>query len=152
PNWQAVIARYTSGGAPDWTFGGRGYATFTAPGITHASYGAVARQSNGKIVVAGSCAGTDGADDLLIVRYNSNGTLDTSFGGGAGYVRLDDAAAPQSQEAIWGVAIQPDGKIVVGGTVTFADSSSDVLVAGLNANGTPDAAFGSGGIKLGDVP
>ena len=53
------------------------------------SAAAVALQSDGKIVVAGFCTGIDGADDMLVARFNANGTLDTSFGGGSGYVRLD---------------------------------------------------------------
>ena len=92
-----------------------GYTTFLPSGITDAIGWAVALQSDGKIVVTGYCTGTDGANDMLVARYKSNGTLDTSFGGGNGYVRLDGPAVPQSTEYGADVVIQPDGKIVVCG-------------------------------------
>ncbi len=143
-----AVARYTASGTLDKTFNGTGYTLFLPAGISNARAVGVALQSNGKIVVTGFCTGTDGADDLLIARFNTNGTLDTSFGGGSGYVRLDNAATNPSREIGRDVAIQPDGKIVVGGVSSVAESQV-VLVARFNADGTPDATFAPGGYKIG---
>jgi uncharacterized delta-60 repeat protein len=149
---QLIVARYSASGTLDKTFNGSGYSTFNIPGIPESVGASVALQSNGKIVVAGFGTGTDGAHDILVARYNANGMRDTSFGGGTGYVRLDHGAAPQSREEIRGVAIQPDGKIVVAGWTVVTGNPSSVLVARFNSNGTPDVTFGSGGIKIGSPP
>jgi uncharacterized delta-60 repeat protein len=92
---------------------------------------------------------------MLVARYNSNGTLDTSFGGGSGYVRLDNGA----REVGTSVAIQPDGKIVVGGYTSVVDSPTNLLVARFNTDGslddgsatdtTPADSFSDGGFKIG---
>ncbi len=147
-----IVARYTASGTLDKTFNGKGYSVFLPAGISDAFAGGVTLQSNGKIVVTGSCTGTDGANDMLVARFNTNGTLDTSFGGGSGYVRLDNAAAPQSQEVGHDVVIQPDGKIVVGGWTSVTGNPSnqaDVMVARFNVDGTPDSTFATGGYKIG---
>jgi uncharacterized delta-60 repeat protein len=149
-----IVVRYTASGTLDRTFNGNGYSMFLPAGISLAHGLAVALQTDGKIVVAGYCTGTDGADDLLVARFNTNGTLDTSFGGGSGYVRLDDGATPLSQEIGRDVAIQPDGKFVVVGETKATDGRDiigpgKVLVVRLNANGTLDGTFGTGGSKLG---
>jgi len=80
-----------------------------------------------------------------VVRYNSNGSLDTSFGNG-GIVTTN---FPQGSYA-FDVALQPDGKIIAAGTV-FVDfnpgesSDTDFALARYNADGTPDTTFGNGG-------
>jgi uncharacterized delta-60 repeat protein len=144
-----AVARYTASGTLDTTFNGNGYSLFVVPGISESFGWAVALQSNGKIVVTGFSTGTDGAYDMFVARYNSNGTLDPSFGGGTGYVRLDDGAAPQSEEFGRDVAIQPDGKIVVGGWTRITGNPGKVLVARFNVDGTLDGMFGMGGVKFG---
>jgi uncharacterized delta-60 repeat protein len=150
-NFKPVVARYTATGTLDKTFNGKGYAVLAPAGISSLNARAVALQSNGQIVVVGSCSDIDGADDMLVARYNADGTLDTGFAGGAGYVRIDvDGTASQTQERGTDVAIQPDGKIVVAGNLQReADLSGSVMVARLNTDGTLDSTFGVGGIKLG---
>lgn len=145
-----IVARYTASGALDKTFNRQGFSAFLPAGISDAFGSAVALQSNGKIVVAGFCTGIDGADDMLVARLNSNGTLDTSFGGGSGYARLDvDGSVSVTDESASAVVLQPDGRIVAAGSSSIPGSPSNVLVVRLNANGSPDATFGSGGFKLG---
>jgi uncharacterized delta-60 repeat protein len=93
-----------------------------------------------------------------VARFNANGTLDTSFGGGAGFVRVDVNGAPSTTgagESGSDVAIQPDGKIVAVGTLNpegIEEMGGSVLVTRLNPNGTRDASFGVNGIKLGTAP
>lgn len=144
-----IVARYTASGTLDKTFNVNGYSVFLPSGTSDAFGTAVALQSDGKIVVTGFCTGADGADDMLVARFNTNGTLDTSFGGGSGYVRLDNATAAQSQESGNDMAIQPDGKIVVAGGTSVPGNPSNVLVARFNVDGTPDATFAPGGYKIG---
>lgn len=150
--YQLIVARYTAAGILDNTFNGSGYSVLTLPGISYTNgpggSNGVAFQSDGKIVVVSTCPGVDGASDMLVVRYNTNGSLDTTFGGGGGYVRLDiDGTVSQTSEYGGDVTIQSDGKIVAVGS-----GSINVLVARLDPDGTPDSTFGSGGFKIGAPP
>lgn len=87
---------------------------------------AIAVQPDGKIITAG----LNSADAAVVLRYNADGTPDTTFAT-IGFI-------PQA------VLVQPDGKIVVGGS--GGNGSSSVFeVARYNANGTLDTGFGSGG-------
>jgi uncharacterized delta-60 repeat protein len=150
-----VVARYTAAGVLDKTFNGSGYSVLHPAGISSLYATAVALQSDGKIVVVGSSSGTDGFDDMVVARYNVNGTLDTNFGGASlGYLRLDiDGLASSTSEIANDVAIRPDGRIVVAGTLrSGTGGSGSVMIARLNTNGTPDGSFGSGGFKIGTPP
>lgn len=102
----------------------------------------VAVQSDGKIVAVGTASSGSGnaAYDFLVARFNSNGTPDNSFGTN-GTVKLDFNGA---YDIATTVAIQPDGKIVVGGK-TMVVMFYDFAIARLNSNGTPDNTFGTGG-------
>lgn len=146
-----VVARYTDSGKLDKTFNKNGYNVYAPAGFSDVAAGGVALQSDGKIVVVGRFRFNDGSFDMFVARFKSTGQLDTAFGS-AGYVSLDvDGAASVTSEAGGGVAIQPDGKIVVAGTKwdTLAPVPASVLVARLNSNGTMDSSFGIGGFKLG---
>src|SRR5947208_12176902 len=140
-----AVARYNPNGSLDLTFGVGGKVQTDFPGLA-AVASSVVIQPDGKIVVAG------GAFPLFtflgnfeVVRYNSNGSLDTSFGNG-GIVTTN---FPQGSYA-FDVALQPDGKIIAAGTV-FVDfvigdqSDTDFALARYNPDGTPDATFGNGG-------
>jgi uncharacterized delta-60 repeat protein len=98
----------------------------------------VALQSNGKIVVTGYSSG--GADSgVALLRYNADGTLDTSFGQGGKLVT--SVASPSDIGA--SVVLQPDGRIVVAGSA--GGSKADFAVLRYNADGSLDATFGQGG-------
>ncbi len=109
---------------------------------------AVTTQPDDKIVVAGS-AWRNGQIDIQVIRYLPDGRRDTSFGTG-GRV-LSDMGRHEGANA---VAVQPDGKIVVGGNRS-ADFSNprdgQGLVARYNADGTLDTTFGTGGWVLVDT-
>ncbi len=137
-----AVARYNTNGTLDVSFGGDGRATDDFA-IDDDSASAVAIQADGKIVVAGS-AFTGATYDFALARYNTNGTLDTSFGPG-GHVTTDFAG---EDDYVYGIAIQADGKIVavgLGGTGLF-----DFVLARYNANGTLDPSFGTGGLVTED--
>jgi len=100
-------------------------------------------QSNGKIIVAAGCK-SGATYDLCVVRYEANGNLDASFGV-AGITTIDMRG---TDDNLAGVAVQADGKIVVAGSCDATGTSgtgADFCVVRLNANGTLDASFATGG-------
>src|ERR1051326_5430794 len=101
-----VVARYNSDGTLDTTFGNRGRVRTDFPGLA-AVASAVVIQSDGKIVVAGGAFPLfTFAGDFKVVRYNSNGSLDNSFGDGG----IVTTIFPEGSYA-FDVALQADGKI-----------------------------------------
>jgi len=100
----------------------------------------IALQSDGKILVTGYMTnGTD--DDIMVIRYNPDGTLDTGFGTNGAYI-YDGGNGTDDGYAI---AIQPDDKILLAGESSNG-SDSDVIVIRLDADGDPDSSFGTNGI------
>jgi uncharacterized delta-60 repeat protein len=136
----------------DPTFGSSGVATTQLPG--GAFVGASALQNDGKIVVVGEFKYSGDQFKPFIVRYNSDGSLDQTFGNGGIVTTLFVAGAPAGNEssAFYTVAIQPDGKIVAAGhaqgNVTNGTGYNDIALARFNTNGSPDASFGTGGQVL----
>lgn len=97
---------------------------------------------DGKIVAAGTSEnGTD--TDVLVLRYNSDGTLDTTFGAN-GVVTYDAGNANDYGNSI---AIQSDGKIVLAGTSEDV-SKNEVLVLQYNGDGTLDDTFSRNGVFI----
>jgi uncharacterized delta-60 repeat protein len=147
-----ALARYNSNGTLDASFGTGGKATTAFTATSYAFAFSVAVQPDGRIVAAGY-ASTGGPDasapnfDFALARYNSNGTLDASFGTG-GRVTTD-FAGPSDQAS--SVAIQPDGRIVVAGAAgPYVNRRFDFALARYNSNGTLDASFGTGGKAMTD--
>jgi uncharacterized delta-60 repeat protein len=145
-----ALARYNTNGALDTSFGSKGkVTTHISNGIDQAQaveiYSASDPNGNaGKIVLAGSSL-QGGTRDFTLVRYNTNGTLDTSFGNG-GIVNTSIGTGPA---AAYGEAIQPDGRIVVVGYARGASPGpNEFAVARYNANGSLDTSFGSGGTVI----
>ncbi|RYX80306.1 hypothetical protein EON83_29255 [bacterium] len=136
-----AVARYNSNGTLDTTFSGDGLAT-TQIGTTSSIAYDLALQSDGKIVVVGTSN-----NNFAILRYNSNGTLDTSFSGDGIDVR---DAGRNGQDIAKGVAIQSDGKIVVGGDDALFSGSTYTqrfVLMRYNTNGTLDTGFSGDGIQ-----
>src|SRR6185503_16076606 len=101
--------------------------------------GAMAIQPDGKIVVVGEGT-TGGYWDSAIVRFNPDGSLDSSFGGTGGVVtRLCD-----NYDGARAVAIQTDGKIVVVGS----NRNDSFAIVRYNPNGSLDTTFNGSGIVL----
>jgi uncharacterized delta-60 repeat protein len=107
---------------------------------------AVAVQADGKVLVAGS-SGTIGGTKLSLLRYQRDGALDTTFGAGGKVLVALGAAGNDRANAI---AVQDDGKIVVAGSSQQGTTGLDFALLRFNADGTPDAGFGSGGRVLAD--
>jgi len=138
---QFLVARYTTEGSLDASFDGDGKVT-TDLGSNDAAYG-LAIQSDGKILVGGTVySGTH--FDFAMVRYNSDGSLDTSFHTD-GKVTTDLG----KQDMIQDIAIQSDGKIVALGQ-TGDINDFDFAVVRYDSNGNLDTSFSSDGIVTTD--
>lgn len=111
------------------------------------SAGKLAIQPDGRIVVVGETVVANNTGAIALVRYNPNGSLDTTFGSG-GKVTTTVGFSSGGKA----VAIQPDGRIVVGGLafLTSNNASLDFAVVRYKANGSLDASFGNGGIVTTD--
>lgn len=132
-----TLVRYLSDGFEDNTFSFDGIVTADFGGSGSSSR-AVAVQANGKIVAAGHANGK-----FALVRLNTDGTLDNSFGTGGKVV------TPVGLESIINaIAIQSDGKIVVAGGSCSGFPTCEYTLARYNSNGTLDATFGTGGIVI----
>jgi uncharacterized delta-60 repeat protein/uncharacterized repeat protein (TIGR01451 family) len=140
-----ALTRHNADGTPDTSFGGDGKVTtainnmIPSDELQWSEAHAVALQSDGKIVVAGgSWRGYENCCWFVVARYNGDGTLDTSFGGGDGRVFTDFG---QPEEAM-DVAVEPvTGKIVAAGYV-----GGQAAVARYNPDGTPDTSFSGDGM------
>ncbi len=94
---------------------------------------AVAIQADGKILIGGAFRNVAGTGRAGIARLNADGTLDTSFNPGAG-----------TDFDVFVIALQPDGKILIGGDFSTFNTVSRNGVARLNADGTLDTSFNPG--------
>ncbi|MGA8874913.1 MAG: hypothetical protein WCC25_06820 [Candidatus Korobacteraceae bacterium] len=128
---------------PSGTEVGTTTASFFTNGFSSPS--ALAVQSNGDIVVAGTASPTiDGAQVFAIARFTPTGQLDATFGTG-GLVTTDISGPFPAASA---VLVQPNGQILVGGFVDGINKNSPgkTVLVRYNANGSLDTTFGTGGI------
>ena len=135
-----ALTRYTITGTLDSSFGTGGKVTTDFPGFSALAY-ALAIQSDGKIIAAGHIVTGTIIIDFMLARYNSNGTLDSSFGTG-GKVTTD---FPGFSALAYALAIQSDGKIIAAGHIVTGTIIIDFMLARYNSNGTLDSSFGTGG-------
>jgi uncharacterized delta-60 repeat protein len=98
-------------------------------------------QPDGKLLVAGYASGSANSE-LLVIRLNANGSLDTSFGG-TGIVRTP---AGPSEDIANAMIRQPDGRIVIAGSAIAADGRRDFVLARYTTAGALDTTFGTGGL------
>jgi uncharacterized delta-60 repeat protein len=135
-----ALARYNPDGSLDTAFGTGGETT-TAIG-TYATAEDVAVQPDGKIVAAGFAI--SGNETFAVVRYNPNGSLDTSFGTGG---KVTTGFGPGGYSVAFGCALQPDGKILVAG-YAYDGTKYYFALARYNADSSLDTSFGTGGKVL----
>ncbi len=147
-NSEFALARFNSDGSLDESFDGDGQLT-TKLGMFGSQATSLALQSDGKIIVAGSTTFQGGAL-FALARYNSDGSLDSSFDGN-GKVTTQfgnvDEFAPltgASYSTATGIALQPDGAIVVAG-YTIKNSGTDFALVRYNSDGSLDTSFNDDG-------
>lgn len=133
-----ALVRYMPDGSLDTTFGTGGMVT-TDIGGEHDGGWAIAAQPDGKIMVAGSYYNGPQIDGAL-VRYLADGSLDPDFNGdGIATVYLGPG-----NDVFYSLALQPDGKILVGGARSSGGSALFAVMRFL-PDGSPDGGFGSAG-------
>ena len=134
---------HAAAGDLDTGFGQAGVAYVTL-GPSYDRVAAVAVQPDGRIVVAGTSGGSpnyDSAFAFTLLRYHADGTLDASFGDGGKVV----APIGYSSTAR-ALAIQADGKILVGGDSSPSSYQSRAAIARFLPDGQLDLAFGTNGV------
>ena len=133
------VRRYNSDGAPDTAFNG----AVTAVQVVGDALG-VALQADGKIVVVGN-NGNPANVDIKVIRYNTNGALDSTFDGDG----IVETPIGGSSDVAFAVKIQPDGKILVSGR---SDSDpvfvNSFAIVRYNTNGSLDTTFDTDGIVI----
>jgi uncharacterized delta-60 repeat protein len=136
-NSRFLVIRYLPGGALDPNFNGDGSAATTVLGSDSAE--AVAIANDGTVVVAGTAAASDaGPRSFGVVRYHPNGHLDRTFSGdGKATARVGSTSDGDS------IVLQPDGKVVVGGS--YFHPGIDWALARFTAAGRLDHSFGGDG-------
>ena len=138
-----AVARYSAAGALDPSFGTGGTVT-TAIGSFYDHVRALLVQPDGKILAAGGSY--DGSEyEVALVRYNPDGSLDSSFGSGG---KVTTATSGPGGGEAYALALQPDGKIVVGAAT---GNNTNFVIARYNADGSPDMSFGSGGLVMTNI-
>lgn len=138
-----ALARYNSDGSLDTTFDQDG--KVTTPISPDDDYGTdIILQPDGKILMTGLISSPVNIHGFVLVRYNSDGSLDRTFGD-EGMARSDFSCV------VWGQALtlQPDGKIIVAGSTCGIDGS-DFALARYNSDGSLDTAFDQDGIVTTD--
>jgi uncharacterized delta-60 repeat protein len=126
---QNNIARLNADGSLDTSF------NTGANNGTDSAVFAIAVQPDGKVVIVGVFTTARGVTQNRIARLNADGSLDTTFNTGAN---------PGTNSTVWNVAVQPDGKILIGGDFTNARGVTQSFIARLNANGSLDTSFNTG--------
>jgi uncharacterized delta-60 repeat protein len=133
-----AVSRYNVDGTLDLSFDGDGMSVF--PSGRECIFNSVVIQTDGKIVAVGTISEYGLANsDFIVIRYNGNGTLDTSFD-------MDGVVITpigSGDDEAYGVAIQPDTKIVVAGSSW--SSSESFAVVRYNPDGSLDTSFDSDG-------
>lgn len=153
---KVVLARFTYDGAFDTGFGVNGIVTTNFSQIDLTYVNAMVVQPDGKIIVGGSYLTVGGAyystSLIVLIRYNSNGTIDTDFGiDGLVVTNFTWGNEPSgySSDLLQSIFLQPDGMILVGGYGVLSDGGWSpgfrCNMARYLANGSLDPEFGTDG-------
>lgn len=159
--YRIAIARFTQNGSIDKSFGNRGIIIEDFNNTKGSRAFSVALQNDGKIVVAGRIEtyteilpGSNmlltNTSNIIILRYNPDGSRDTSFGNN-GIVINNTYNLEKPFEMANKVVIQPDdNKIIVAGSSENNDDKHRFVVIRFNTNGTIDSTFGNNGYVIVD--
>ncbi len=126
-----AVLRFLSNGSLDKTFGAKGVALLP---VSFGGFGALAIQSDGKLLVTTNAVSSANGE---VVRYTTAGKLDSTFGSGG--------AVTFSLTAISGLALQPDGRILVSVQPLI---NTEFEVARLLTDGAVDTTFGANGFAF----
>ncbi len=135
-NSDICLVRFNPNGSLDTSFDIDGKVT-TPIGTMGDFATAISILDDGKILVVGRYQFSVSVILGVLIRYNTNGSLDTTFGGGDGWSQV------LMQEAT-SMVVQPDGKIIVAGGQTSGVADGQSRQHRFNADGTTDTTFGNG--------
>lgn len=150
----SALLRFNADGSPDLSFGGGDGVEYVNLASWGETFNRIAIAPDGKIVGLSQCANFDGGfdqGDFGVVRFNANGTLDATFGGGDGVVTTDFSDAQHSLDLAAAVGFTADGKLVVAGSTTdqggtgIQPRDGGFGLARYNDDGSLDTSFGDGG-------
>jgi len=156
------LLRYATNGKHDRSFGNGGLVTFTFNNNRSTVRG-LSILSNGQIVVAGDAGAANLTNSVGLARFNSNGSLDRSFGqptagttNGFTTTKFNFALSSTNTFGVSRLTVAPNGALLIAGRWTdgnIAPSPGDdaVAVARFASNGVPDPRFGTGGLTLRDL-
>lgn len=140
-NPDVLVLRYTSSGALDTAFAVNGVFIYQNPSGDYPSYGNnIELQPDGKIVVAGSI-GNANEIKALLMRLNTNGTLDSTLGSN-GVITYQGSG---NYDYAYDIALQPDGKILIA-EASGNNTVTDAAVVRFLSNGSLDTTFGTQGV------
>ena len=125
--YRHFLGRFNADGSLDGSFG------LVIGDRDSGSANALAVQPDGKVLVGGTFFSINGTNRHGIARLNANGSLDNSFNPGTG-----------ANGNVSSLALQPDGKILVGGSFASINGANRNGIARLNADGSVDGSFNSG--------
>jgi len=137
-----TTAFYSQNGTLDNTFNGIGSVS-TSFGANDSSIHSMALQPDGKIVVAGTVFNHGNYSQFGIIRFNSNGSPDTTFGTSG--IAVSNVPGKISLNS---VALQSTGKILAEGSVFNSYNDEQFVLTRFNSNGSMDTAFGTGGVVI----
>jgi uncharacterized delta-60 repeat protein len=142
----SCLKRHNDDGSLDTSFGNMGVVNSALPNLPLYSSGviySIALQSDGRIIAGMS---VDNGDYMVIARYNTNGTLDTSFGtDGITVIDLYANIMGAPDEMVENIQVQADGKIVLTARMYNGSYNTNMgYIAKFDANGAMDATFGFG--------
>jgi uncharacterized delta-60 repeat protein len=137
-----ALARYNPDGSLDATLDGDGKLTTDFGGDADAAHD-LAIQADGKLIAAGRGALNVGSssDGFAVARYHTDGSLDASFDGDGKTIVVEGIPGPDAAS----LALQPGGKILVGGGIWRGTDQGNYALARLNGDGSRDGTFSSDG-------
>ncbi len=131
-NVGATVHRFTPAGDPDMSWDGDGWLSL---GIKSYAVESVAVRPDGRVLITGSLGSPHAA---VVMSLTPTGTPDLAYGGGDATAEIVGLVAHGRD-----LALRPDGRVVVAGTVQDPDGDNDGIVVGYTASGQVDGSFGS---------
>lgn len=135
----AGTAAAAADGDPDTGFGSGGFAWLSTPEISYRVMPRVAVQADGRIVLCSATAAGYDIRDVIVARFNANGSRDLGFGS-AGVIVVDIDGGGD-EDACAALAVQPDGRILAAG---WTRSPDRMALVRLTPSGALDTTFGGG--------
>jgi uncharacterized delta-60 repeat protein len=146
-NPKVAVARYLASGSPDPVFGGGDGKVTTDLSAGKDFANAVVLQSDGKIIVGGLAAVSGSRASFELIRYENDGSLDTTFSGNG---KLTTNFTPRD-DSVQGIVVRSDQDIVAGGIAGSGSSNAKFALAYYHPGGTLDPSFGGDGKVTTDI-